>query len=252
MSIHDSFDKLIIKFDTGAIPPPFCYRYTIKLIREEELLASLKMEYYDREEITEEEIFDEGFTLNDDFEWKGKLPHIWNKELQKQLQSSNWRTDLDAESRTPALEVRISNRDQSEILYPADNEAWEILSQEIIQAIFELAGKEAPLKIQFYSIELNTKSVDLQLAFKFALRTVQSRSITGNAAKISWNDGRKLLRYIYFFDYLPENGTPKKPTNVGNYINVGDGFWYDLKHFKGSKQKEKAEKLIDLLKSYTL
>jgi len=252
MSNYHSFDKLIINYDTGVIPPPFCYRYTIKLIRDEkELLASLSMEYYDREEVTEEEIIDEGFTLNDDFQWKGRLPSLWKKELEKQLQSSNWLKNLDAESSASILEIRISDRDQSEILHPADKDAWEIFSQELIQAIFELSGKEAPLQIQFCSIEANKKSIFLELAFKFEQRMVYSRSITGKAAKISWNDGRKLLRYIYFFDYLPENGTPKNPTTAGNFINVGDGFWHDLSCFEGGKQKGKAEKLIDLLKSYT-
>ncbi len=251
MSNYAAFEKLTIHFDSGPIPPPFCHRYTIIVINNSgKYGVSLNLEYYDRDEISEEDIFDEGFSLQDNHAWEGELPEIWVKEIQEKLNSSNWLKKPKTQSQLSMMELRITGSGRSELLYPADQKAWEVFSQEIIQAIFELSKKEAPLKIEFVHIGNNKLKSQLNIHFSFAKRKVEISSSNKIQDQISWKEGQKLMKYIYFFDYLPEEGSGKFPRKPGDYIQPGNALWYNLGIIEKAGKDDKTEKLIKTLKSY--
>jgi len=251
MSNHNTFEKLTIHFDSGPIPPPFCHRYTIIFTNKSGTYgASLNLEYYDRDEISEEDIFIEGFSLNDDHKWEGDLPEIWAKEIQKKINVSNWLKKPKNQAQLAIMELRITSKGRSELLYPADQKVWEIFSQEIIQAIFELSKKEAPLKIEFIHIGNNHLKSQLNIKFWFSRRKVEISSSNKVKAHLSWQEGQKLMKYIYFFDYLPEEGKEKFPKKPGDYIQPGNALWYNLNEMETVSKDNKTDKLIATLKSY--
>ena len=71
MKQDETFSKITFEYNTGSIPAPFCHKYKIVISKNspEQYLVDLNLEYYGRDEITEEEIFDEGFTLDDNYKW---------------------------------------------------------------------------------------------------------------------------------------------------------------------------------------
>ena len=249
-SKHHSFTKLIISFDTGPVPPPFCHRYAISISKTEEgWNVSLDLEYYDRDEITEEEIFDEGFSLDDDFQWQGALPELWAEELKNKLSGTNWTKKIIQDDGS-SLSVKISESGKSELLYPADRRVWEIFSQEIIQAIFELGKKEMPLQIEYLSVGDKKQMEGLSLNYSFAERQVGVFTTSNKKRIIDWKEGQKLMQHIYFFDFLPENANDKVPNVSGDYINPGDGLWYALGDESSVHLVNRKDKLIKTLKSY--
>ncbi|HWV33270.1 MAG TPA: hypothetical protein VN038_26610, partial [Dyadobacter sp.] len=76
--------QYIIRFQTApVVPAPFAHFYTLKMDIQsaEDLRVDFDIVYNDREELTEDEIFDEGFSTDDDYKWKGSLPAVWISEF---------------------------------------------------------------------------------------------------------------------------------------------------------------------------
>jgi hypothetical protein len=247
MSVITSFSRLEIHFDTETLPAPFSHRYTLVIEKsgDSSLIVDLNLEYYGREELSDEDILDEGFTDNDNYRWNGKLPLIWTTVINDKLQVSNWKKKADDQNSN--LFLRINHSQGSEMLWPADKRQWETFAQELIQAIFELGKKEAPLKIEFLNIENVQRSYSIE--YKFAERTVSISTSEKNQNPMDWHEGQRLLKYIFSFDYLPEVAIdkPKKP---GNYISPGDGLWYELSEAAQKGDSEKLQRLVETLKGY--
>lgn len=249
----DSFDTIQFQFTTGQIPPPFCYMYNLEVSEAEKdnIQATLKLEYFDREELSDDEIYEEGFSPDDNFSWQGALPAVWMDEIKNKLNSTNWRKKPAANDDGSELNIKVVNENHSELMQPADSRPWEIFIQEIIQAIFELSKREAPLLIKFTSKNAKTEDVQLEFEFSFANRHVQIKKSKNHQKSMNWEEGQKLLKYIFGIDYNPEEGKEKIPNKNCNYISPGDGYWYTLKSGEQSgKETSKPSKLVDLLLSY--
>jgi hypothetical protein len=246
MSAITSFRKLEIHFDTKSLPPPFSHRYKLSIEKAGDSLSTdLALEYYGREELSDEDIADEGFSENDDFQWNGMLPPIWTPVVIDKLQATNWKKKADDQDTDFFLRVRHS--EGSEMLWPADKRQWETFAQELIQAIFELGKKEAPLKIEFLNIEKVQQSYSIE--YRFAERTARISTTEKHEKPMDWYEGQRLLKYIFSFDYLPEDAIDK-PKKQGNYISPGDGLWYDLSHSVQKGDSEKLQRLVETLKNY--
>jgi hypothetical protein len=247
MSSITSFTRLEIHFDTETLPPPFSHRYKLVIEKTDDtgLFADLNLEYYGREELSDEEITDEGFSDNDNYRWSGKLPLIWTNVIDEKLQVSNWKKKTDDQNSN--LFLRINHSQGSEMLWPADKRQWETFAQELIQAIFELGKKEAPLIIQFLNIENKQRSYSIE--YMFAERTVSISTSEKHQKPMDWYEGQQLLKYIFSFDYLPEVAIDK-PKKQGNYISPGDGLWYELSQTVQKGDPEKLHRLVETLKGY--
>ncbi len=247
MSAISSFNKLEIHFDTKILPPPFSHRYKLAIEKsgDNNLGVDLNLEYYGREELSDEDILVEGFSESDNYQWKGKLPPIWTTVIDNKLQSSNWKKKADGQD--SELFLRIGHSQGAEMMWPADKKQWETFAQELIQAIFELGKKEAPLKIEFLNIENVQRFYNIE--YKFAERAVLLEAAEKHQKPMDWHEGQRLLKYIFSFDYLPEDAIDK-PKKQGNYISPGDGLWYDLSHSVQKGDSEKLERLVETLKGY--
>ena len=249
----ESFNKVTFQYDTGPIPPPFCYRYnlTISSIDNGKHEVDIEIDYYDRDEISEDEIYNEGFSLDDNFQWNGNLPQTWVQEIINKLNTSNWKKQMTLRPRETGMMVKIDTHQSAEDLEPADLRTWEVFVQEIIQACFELSEREAPLHIEFVRNEGAKHRKQLKITYSFALRTVILVTNNETEKTLSWENGRKFLKYIYGIDYMPENGNSKAPTAKGSYISPGDGLWYPLDtSLNGTDELPKIEKLKRLLEEY--
>jgi hypothetical protein len=220
---------IIVHFQTSDnIPAPFAHEYQMTFdTQKSEANCQLILQYFGREELTEDEIFADGFTLNDDYVWNGHLHKIWLIQLENLVKKSNWR-----KSDAPALSGNwISLTIDGVEKYPSNADDYEYLCQELLQAIFETSGKEAPLEIKYCQIYPDQHSHSWQLKVMFGIRQA-SLSITKGAfvkeRKLSWDVLKEELQWIYTADYLTEKAADAAPTRKGRYITFGDGLWYEF------------------------
>jgi hypothetical protein len=224
-----------INFQTaGIIPPPYAHKYSLKgtVNRADELHMQFRIEYIERDELIDEEILGEGFTLNDDFSWEGSLLPVWTEELRALAAKTAF-----TKSARPASEAEnqfwlsLEYRDGSTQLgKPKDRETWEYIAQELIQAIYETAQMEAPLKL-IYLKRMKDKSVQLEMNVFFSKRSVRARMQVGALEKtrnLRWDDLNPVLKLIYAGEFLAEKAIPKEPKHPGKFLNVGDGLWYEF------------------------
>ncbi|MEM8895503.1 MAG: hypothetical protein AAGC88_13055 [Bacteroidota bacterium] len=242
-----SLPSLSIVCSTQNQPAPYAYQQNFEISpKGDHIEASLEMVYTGRESLSEEEIYDEGFTNEDDFSWQGQLPIAWKEELDRVYSKTTFRKKPDKE--TP-LTISL-NSDQGESQYPSEYDMWEYVIQELAQAIFEAGGRELPLKVEVMTI---TKAATHQRAINgsFANRSASVTSDTFDN-KIDWLKLKSILKTVFLPDYLPELATDKTPRKRGIYISPEAGMWYKLGHAilepsKKSKALPRLEQLVEEL-----
>ena len=104
------------------------------------LRAKLDLHYTDREELSEEEILDEGFTPSDDYQYDGSLNPVWVKSIEELLQETRYASQVHGEG-----EITVATKEHtktSPAKSPTNQEAWQLLAQDLIQAIYETAKKK--------------------------------------------------------------------------------------------------------------
>ncbi|MCY7349718.1 MAG: hypothetical protein LH606_03510 [Cytophagaceae bacterium] len=227
-----SFD---INFQTaGIIPPPYSHQYSLKgtVNQAGGLDVVFNIQYLDRDELTDDEIISEGFTLQDDFHWAGELLPVWQEEVQNLVQKTIVnKTNRPADDAENRLWLNLDVESEAPQLgKPRNREGWEYAGQELIQAIYETAQIEAPLKL-IYLRKMKDKSVQLEMNIYFSKRTVKARMQVGTIEKtknLRWDDLNPILRMIYTGEFLAEKAVEKEPKHPGKFLNVGDGLWYEF------------------------
>ncbi|MGB5926852.1 MAG: hypothetical protein WBH03_01695, partial [Cyclobacteriaceae bacterium] len=116
-------------YHNGSTPPPYNYEYKLQLslTGKGDISTRYELNYRFRDELTEHDIMEEGFTMNDDFEWEGKLPKVWRGELLKMLDKTTWPKDQKQAARTePYIRLFCKAEDDSVTKgVPAEVEAWD-------------------------------------------------------------------------------------------------------------------------------
>ena len=230
----ESVHQLDIFFDAGEnVPPPFHYAYHLELtLREDKLDAAFDLKYLHREDLTEEEIIEEGFTPDDDWSWKGSLPKLWLLTLKDQLQKSLWpNKPKEAQEGEALLEIQLLNKAGEELFSgrPADVQSWEYFLQEMMQAVFEVAKKEAPLNLHYKEVNHLNQSIEIWVAASFAERQANARQqgMEGPAVKeISWVELKKLLKTVYMPEYDYDSARDEEPKKMGRFLSTGEGLWF--------------------------
>jgi len=230
--VKQPLTRLEIVFETIDIPPPFSHRYSIA-IRLETARPQLDFEiaYSGREHLSEEEILEEGFHIDDDFHWKGELPSVWKNAFLEELRRSKSLFDQPKQHAQQALSLSIAYQggDVKEGL-PNNQESWVYFSQEIIQAIYEVSEKERPLEIVYLEIGKQGKR-EIKIRPSFSYRKVQVNTYEQGQTsekEHTWKVLKPLLSTIYLPDYNAGLALPQAPKKQGSYISPGDGLWYEL------------------------
>ena len=229
--------KFSIKYQTAeVVPPPFSLAIEIvgEIVQNQELELSFELTYLDRNTLTLEEIEEENFTENDDFSWKGTLPKVWNDILLGNFKS--------AKPMTISLLGEVQDfwelSNDIKTFYPKNTEDWKYLLEELQQAIYEKAEKEAPLKLTFLKIHHQEKLVSEMIA-SFEKREIKLQISTKNQAEfLPWDELNYILKNVFSAEFFPEKAETKLPTKTGIYLNTGDEFWYEFgKSLRGNSKK---------------
>ncbi|AWW29824.1 hypothetical protein DN752_06655 [Echinicola strongylocentroti] len=221
----DDIKRIEIDFDSGMLPPPFSHVFKLKISFEKGFInTQFTVHYTDRDELTEDEIFSEGFTQDDDYSFIGEVPKVWEQPLISLYAQTKWsnKRELDENGGIKVFAKDTHGKISRSI--PMNQEEWHMLAQEFIQAIYEINQKEAPLTIRYKSITKETVD-EYALTVKFSVRKVIIEK-NGEITEWNWDESRQLLSYIYLPDYDYEVASDSPPKKRGQYIDCGDGFWH--------------------------
>ena len=221
-----------IHYQTLALPPPYSYAYTLRIaLTAQRVKVKLAWHYTDRDELSEEEIREEGFTPDDDIRWQGTLPAVWAPALRELLDQTRWLAEETVPSGDSRLAVTVTDA-QGKVTTgtPADAQRWEYQLQELIQGIYEAGKREHPLRLRYLDLTPNSPvKATLDASFmhrRFAVTTEQGSWTYSHV--LPWQKLPPLLEALYLPDYhteLSESALPHKP---GQYVDPGDGLWYPL------------------------
>lgn len=214
-----------VTYENEELPPPYKHSYTIQVATSsKDLTISYDLKYLDRDSIDDEEIFAEGFTLEDDFKWEGELKPVWKEYLTDFLKKSSFnKADITSDLKFVFPE---NNSPQS----PQNIKEWEYLLQELTQAIFEEGGREAPLELNFAEISKESNKL-ISLIISFAERSLILLETVGGKEKVKkldWKESKYILNTVYSIEYLGEKALLSPPKKEGKFIDIGEGAWYEF------------------------
>ncbi|MFA0963585.1 hypothetical protein AB9P05_17405 [Roseivirga sp. BDSF3-8] len=250
-------------YHTGSIPPPYNYEYRIQLsfAGKGEIKTNYELNYRFRDELTEQEITEEGFTADDDFAWNGKIPGLWRREVLNLLSKTSWPKDQKTASLTePYIQLFYKTKDGETFkAVPAETELWDYFLQELVQGVYELAEKERYLEVRYLELGPGKQKEEILLRPIFHLRKAQVEKYKENAGgkkenkkyDMSWENVKPVLRQVYIPDYDYEKASPKTPSKPGQYLQPGDGFWFKLGQGATNPDPERdaIKDMIETLKS---
>lgn len=220
----------IIRYQTApVVPAPFANFQTMKLqlVSEDDLSVDFSIKYTDREDLEEDEILDEGFTMNDDFSWKGAVPANWIKEFQKIYTSSKIIRQREEKEFEDFVEIEIEEDDKRVTVYPVDKERWVYFMQEFMQAILETSGRELPFELTYLDLDAQPAS-EVSLKASFATKVFTMSENGGPDKLLDWGFLQKVMDTVYRAEFVYDNASENKPKKGGKYIYTGDQLWYQL------------------------
>lgn len=246
--------QYIVRYQTApVVPAPFAHFYTLKLDIQsaDDLRVDFDIIYNDRLELTDDEIYDEGFSKDDDYKWKGALPAVWINEFREIFTSSKTIRKREESEYEDFIEIELEENGKYVTIYPVDKERWSYFLQEMMQAIFETAGREKPFELTYLDIENDSKTtIDLRASFGKKEFTLSKNG--GTARKLHWDQLQKIMDTVYKAEFVADNASENRPTKRGKYLTAGDGLWYQmgvavLETTSKSKDLAKIEALFNTL-----
>ena len=203
-------------------PPPYLYKLEIHFdFTDQGVHVKYNKQFLNREDFSEEELEDEGFSLHDDIEISSALSKNWSDYFKQLSSLSTW--SIDKPSDNIGNIVSLHSTDEVEVKHTAINKI-EYQLEEIYQAILESAEIEAPLSLHLKKVHNGLENtVELTWHFKDRLFEVSTNKKEEN----TWEEGQRLLSQFYETD-LAELPVYKKKLPEGKIcINPGDGLWYE-------------------------
>lgn len=234
-----NFKNITIEYHYLDVPAPFCYTKTLKISTTDTTLhVDYLLEYTDRENFSQDELEDEGFTGEDNESWKGNLNIGW-------LETLTTLTDYTKGEKATSANESVVHVD-NELLDTYGNESrWDYFIQEITQAIYETATWEQPLTIRFCKKDTDKAPIQ-KLQVSFATRTALLTAGDKNKT-VEWNNIQQLLKLYYLQEFKEGEHSNKVPNQAGIYSDPSDGLWYDIKNSSTVLNKTQKEKLLGIL-----
>ncbi|SHN12334.1 hypothetical protein SAMN04488057_10775 [Cyclobacterium lianum] len=223
----DDIIRLEIEYTTGEVPPPFSHVFKLKMSFGKNFVnTQFDIHYTGREDLSPEEIIDEGFTMADDYSYKGEIPKLWENVFKKLYSASKWSNQktLGEKGGIKILAKDTHGKITRDI--PLNQEDWYLTCQDFIQAIYEISKKEAPLGIRFKSIGQEGLA-DIELLYRFSIRKVEAK-VNDQVKPLEWDEGRSLASLIFIPDYDYTLASEDQPIETGNYLDCGDGLWHNF------------------------
>lgn len=233
------FKNLQIRFQTArSLPAPYANFYTLSArpAFKDFLQVDFAITYPDRDDIDEEEIIAEGFTMNDDFSWSGRLPNTWQKAVAGLISKTKLQpfAEEDLDEDDDFWELTIQQEDGSTKQGKPENvDDWQYLTQELMQAAYESAKKERPFELTYLDFDRNT-SLELQLTASFADRVIKAQATLNrqNRSKtLPWQELQRIMNAVYSVDFDPDEALYQTPRRDGQWLNLGNDEWYAVDEF---------------------
>lgn len=199
------------------IPAPFSYEVSFEFFEDEKL--DFEMIYTGREELSEDEILNDGFTLDDNFKWSGNLDSIWNNQIEELFART--------EARNSTIDQEIILKTEGKEFAPRNYKEWNLLIQDLIQAVFETSGKEQPWQMELKIIKSGLKKTQLMKVL-FAKREVDF--VFGSNINMDWAKAKKFMELIYLGEFDEEKSSTQQPEKEGVYLCFDQLTWYKLGH----------------------
>jgi hypothetical protein len=211
-------NSLSIYYSTPiGVPAPFCYEVAFEFSDENQL--DFEMIYTNREDLSEDEILNEGFTENDNYKWSGNLNPIWRVQIGELLTKTDKRNNL--------IDQEIILKVDGEEFAPKNYKEWNFLIQDLIQAVFETSGKEQPWQMELEIIKNGQKKLQ-QMKVLFASRNVDFAF--GSTVKMDWNRSKKFMELLYLGEFDEAKANTQTPDKDGVYLCFDKITWYKLGH----------------------
>ena len=137
----NNIKQIQIKFETADImPPPFSHQVILTMNFEENTINTVfDIAYTYRDELTDEEILEEGFTGEEDLAWAGEISNAWQKPIFELLSHTPEKPNQKAlNEEQNFFELAIDGKVYGN---PKNQDRWEFLLQELMQAAYETDRK---------------------------------------------------------------------------------------------------------------
>jgi len=207
------------------IPAPYHFEalFEFKSFENDKLELSLHVQYLEREDFTNEELISEGLSVEDKFEWSGDLPIIWKNRLA--LSFSKYKSgSCDAKDAEPFIAIEAAN---SSTYVPRFLDFEENLIQELMQAIYEVAGKEYPLFLGFQFKDENDTWNKYQGEMSFANLNFTYSNTSGQVETISdWDKLQDIVNTVFIAEFITDKALEDLKKSSSFAVFPGDGFWY--------------------------
>lgn len=248
-------DTVNVFYHTGIQPPPYAHQYSLTMkFKDDRPEVEFRLEYLDREDLTEEDLYEEGFSNDDDYSWNGKLHSVWQNEFKRQIEKANWTKETKKNDGYGAfIEFTFfENGEEKQALHPADPKDWDYFLQEIIQAIFEESNREMPLEISLVDndgVNVEHHRVHVSFARREVVLEVEKNTKQHNRKTLEWESAKHLMKTLYMLEPDFEKAREKQPDKPGMYVQMGDGLWYDWHRdiHEPSEDHDFKDKFLDLL-----
>jgi hypothetical protein len=206
------------------VPPPFSHVYTLGGNLQGPFVLDYSIYYTDRDELSEEEIADEGFGPNDDRQCSGQIADVWQQEVAKLLARTREAKQLHPGASTLILQLTKPGGNIVE-LRPGNQPEWEYLLQELIQALLESAKLERPLHLEFLANQTG-QAHHFRVDISFAERQGALRLGQASPTPMPWPTCKELMKLTFSLDLDPDQAQPKLPKGTGFFISPAEGEWY--------------------------
>lgn len=238
--------KFEISYYTSHLDAPFSYGLHIEIQKKQDAVSVvMEQQYHDREDMKEEDLIQYGFSANDDITLDCKLPLLWWDYINNAYDECEKQTLNEDEDTNLIISFTEDDEDRMEV--PLNTEDWEILLQELQQAVLEVCARELPLQLTYRVCAEKTPAKEYLLTMKFENREVLI-SHNGKDIKQSWEDTRDILELLYAQEIQYEKATEKTPEKAGEWLKDTDGGWYKL--YKDIKNSEEDEDAIAEIKEF--
>ena len=180
------------------------------------------LDYLYRDQLSEDEILAEGFSLDTGYSWQGELPQSWVQELVHLLKKKIPRSEHTLDPDLELMEVALDGE-----TFAFEDQESSISFQELKQAMLEVIEIEKPFEAHF-KIQTDSLKTSGSLHASFYKRSVSFTQANGQTNTLAWKAFIQLLNTIYKADFLPELAETKAPKKSGIFMEFGDAMWYEL------------------------
>ena len=231
-----SMPTFSLKYQTAEnLPAPYAHAIEIngkfaqnQVDETPQLELSFELTYLGREDFTEEELLEEGFTINDDFTWNGTLPKIWSDVVFGNLKSANELFIKSLEPHQDFWQIEFEGK----TFYPKNIDGFKYLIEELQQAVFEKAGREAGLKLTFLKYQ-SGENIEVEITASFVERKLHFKRTnlldsTKDTKFLEWDELNFILKNTFSGEFIADFALSTKPTYKGVFVNTGDELWYEV------------------------